>query len=161
MAQPELVYLADAPDLVPALAQAFAAEWPEYYGPGGPGDATANLTESCNRDRLPIAVAAVVDGRAVGTAAMKESSMATHPHLRPWLAAIWVDPAQRGAGIGGALVKRIEHEAIRLGFSQIHCGSEPESKMLLRRGWKIISGGAPTLRDPVAIFRKELDGQFE
>lgn len=161
MTAPDIVYLADAPELIPALAAAFAVEWEPYYGAAGPGDATKILTESCNRDRLPLAVAATVDGEVVGTAALKERSMASHPHLRPWLAAIWVDSGHRSAGIGGALVARIEEEAKRLGFTQIHCGSEPESKMLLRRGWQVIDGGAPTLRDPVAIFRKELAGQFE
>ena len=62
MTVPDIVYLADAPELIPALAAAFAVEWEPYYGAAGPGDATKILTESCNRDRLPLAVAATVDG---------------------------------------------------------------------------------------------------
>ena len=49
----EAVLLADRPDLIPALAAAYRAEWPEWYGRGGLGDAEADLNERARRSGLP------------------------------------------------------------------------------------------------------------
>ena len=41
----EIVRLADRPELLPALARGYQAEWPVWYGPKGRADAMADLTE--------------------------------------------------------------------------------------------------------------------
>ena len=101
-----IVQLADAPDALPTLARWFVAEWAPYYGPGGPGDATADLEGCRNRDALPIALVALDDdGAVVGTAALKAESVGSEQAAGPWLAAFVVgrgaSPARRRHGPGG------------------------------------------------------------
>lgn len=154
---PAIVPLADMPEAIPTLAVFFLAEWEPYYGPDGPGDAEADLTECLNREHLPIAfVARGADGTVIGTAALKEESVSSHPHLGPWLAALVVAPEHRGKGVASALAERIEQTARDLGFARIYTAmSHDELNVLHRPEWRPLDT-APTLRDPVTVFMLEL-----
>ncbi len=87
---------------IAALAEAFRAEWPAWYGPGGPGDADADLHAFANADgALPVGVMAQgPTGQPVGVAALKAKSIPSHAHLTRWASAGWVLPACRGQGVG-------------------------------------------------------------
>lgn len=152
MAKFDIVRLADAPHAVDLLAAWFEAEWAPYYI-DGPGDATADLTESCRATGLPLAfVARDKAGEVIGTAALKPESMASHAHLTPWLAAMLVAPDWRGQGVGTALAEAVVAEARTQGFSEIFCGVDGAATLLPRLGWQSIDQG-PTLRGAVAILR--------
>ena len=106
MAEPvHIALLANYREAIPVIAVWFADEWAPFYGPGGPGDAAADLGASCNRDSLPLALVALDSKvRAVGTASLKaQSPLGTERYPGPWLAAMIVEPSRRGAGIGAAL----------------------------------------------------------
>lgn len=61
----EVYLLADRPDLVDALATAYEAEWPGWYGRPG-NSARTDLAERLRRDGLPLGLVAIEAGRAVG-----------------------------------------------------------------------------------------------
>lgn len=83
--------LADASFAIPVLSRWFVEEWTPWYGPGGNGDATADLQGCCHRDRLPLAVVALDDSdRVLGTAALKNESLGSELGYGPWLAAVLV-----------------------------------------------------------------------
>ncbi|MDH3472283.1 MAG: hypothetical protein OEM59_01215 [Rhodospirillales bacterium] len=165
----ETVLLADRPDLIPTLAGWFARVWAPYYGPGGPGDAAADLRAGCRRDRLPVCLVAVdAGGAALGTAALKETSVAERPDLGPWLAALVVPPEFAGQGVADFLVAVIEDTARRLGRSALYCDAncgetlrseggweEAAAALLAGRGWTRI-GAASSLRGATAIYRRAL-----
>ncbi len=147
--------LADTPDVVPILAEWFVAEWEPYYGPGGPGDATADLTACLNRDDVPLAVVAFApDGTLAGTAALKANSVGDELDQGPWLAALLVRPDCRNRGIGNALIEAIEHEALRLGCSGLACSTDSGETLMQRRGWRRI-GESQSLRGAVPVYRIE------
>jgi GNAT superfamily N-acetyltransferase len=149
-------YLADEPALIPILASWFVEAWAPYYGADGPGDATADLAACNRRDRLPVCLVAFdADRKPIGTVALKESSVASHDHLAPWLAALVVPPAMRDQGVGTFLVAALEQEARRLGFSSLYAGVSPESSILSRRGWREIDR-AGSLRGEIAIVCRSL-----
>lgn len=155
----EVELLADHPEALPSLREWFEREWAPYYGPDGPGDATTDLWESCNREKLPIAMVAIVDDEIAGTAALKAESVSTHKHLRPWLAALLVSPEFRRRGIAECLIAAIENKAQELGFHSIYVGTgegsgTPESS-LRKRGWEFVEKG-PYFVSDVSIFRKAL-----
>ena len=145
--------LADAAEAVPILAEWFVAEWEPYYGPGGPGDAVADLTACLNRDEIPLAVAAFApDGGLTGTAALKATSAGGDLHAGPWLAALLVRPDFHKRGIGTALIEAIRQQARRLGYSELACSTDTGEAMLQRQGWQRI-GETQTLRGIIPVYR--------
>ena len=133
----EIEPLARHPEALKPLAAAFRAEWPDWYGPDGPGDAAADLRADANEDGLPVGLVALAGGRACGIASLRAESIASHRHLSPWATAGWVDPALRGRGIGSRLVAGLEERARALGFRRVHCATSTAETLLLRLGWRL------------------------
>lgn len=151
--------LADHLEAIPILRECFEREWAPYYGPDGPGDANKDLQDSCNRDKLPVALVAISDGEVCGTAALKAESVSTHKHLTPWLAALLVTPGFRRRGVGERLIAAIEKKAKQLGFRCLYVGTgegsgTPESS-LRKRGWEFVEK-KPYFVSEVSIFQKTL-----
>ena len=66
--------LRDCPEALARLAAAFRAEWPDWYGPGGPGDAASDLAAFANPEgALPVGLVALDPaGTPLGTASGDE-----------------------------------------------------------------------------------------
>lgn len=126
------------PEVLPVLATWFEAEWPAWYGPGGPGDALQDLRAFADGRGLPIGVVAFRAGTLCGVAALKATSIASHDHLTPWAAAGLVAPALRQQGIGAVLLAALESEARNLGHAFIHCGTRTAASLLQRSGWSLL-----------------------
>ena len=123
-------------ELVPLLAAWFIAEWPDWYGPGGRGDAVADLTSfAASESTLPVGFIAFEENRPVGVAALKSTSLPTHGHLSPWAAAGLVLPGHRGKGIGGKLLGALVQRAGDLGYPRVYCGTATAASLLRRSGW--------------------------
>lgn len=151
-----IAHLADAPDALPALAQLFVETWEPYYGEDGPGDAGRDLDSCCNKNTIPLALVALdADRRVLGTAALKPESIASHPHLTPWLAALVVSPPERGGPLCAALVNAIEDEARRLGFDKLYTGIDTSSPLARRPEWAALDE-ASSLRGPIKIYVRDL-----
>lgn len=56
-------------------------------------------------DRLPIALTAYWEGSPAGIVSLRGSDLNSRQRVGPWLSALYVDEAQRGRGIGRALVE--------------------------------------------------------
>ena len=147
--------LAAHPEAMPLLAAAFKAEWPAWYGPGGPGNAEHDLADFANGTGLPLGVVAFRAGAVCGVAALKAQSIPSHAHLSPWAAAGWVDPSLRQQGIGAVLLAALEAEAAALGHPFIYCGTSTAASLLERSGWSLLE---TVLHDNQAlgIYRKAL-----
>jgi predicted N-acetyltransferase YhbS len=152
-----IVHLADLPAAAAVLADWFVAEWGPWYGPGGDGDAAADLAARCRRDDLPLALVALDrDGGVLGTAALTAEPVAGETGPGPWLAALLVGTDHRGRGIGTALVAAIEAEARRLGFDAVYTSTDAADRIMARRGWQAV-GTAGSLRGPTTVFCRALD----
>ncbi len=130
--------LARHPEALPVLATWFESEWPDWYGPGGPGNAEEDLLAYANEGDLPMGIAAFQNGLLCGVAALKAVSIPSHLHLSPWAAAGFVIPSLRGQGIGAALLTALESEARALGYSHLYCGTATAASLLLRLRWHLI-----------------------
>jgi len=152
-----IVHLAEVPATAAVLADWFVAEWAPWYGPGGDGDAAADLAARCRRDALPLALVALDPGGGVlGTAALTAEAVADEPGAGPWLAALLVGPGHRGRGVGTALVAAIEAEARRLGFGAVYTSTDAADRIMARRGWLAVDTAA-TLRGPATVFCRRFD----
>ncbi len=141
--------LVAAPGARTGLARLMRAAWPDWYGPGGQGEAGADLLDRSREAGLPWGVAALEGDVAVGTAALAATSHGAEPGEGPWLVGLVVAPARRGRGIGSALVAACEAQARAEGRAErgargrgragerprLLATTEAARALLLRRGW--------------------------
>jgi GNAT superfamily N-acetyltransferase len=135
---PKIGYLADHPEALPVLERLFQAEWPSYYGVGGPGNAHQDLVAYSTRKQLPVGLVAFVDSEPCGVVALKSDSITTHKHLSPWVGGGMVAPQYRRQGIGSHMASAIEAVARDLGFNVIYSGTSTANSLLIREGWQFI-----------------------
>lgn len=149
--------LRDCPEALAPLAAAFRSEWPDWYGPGGPGDAAADLAAFANPEgALPVGLVALdAAGEPLGTAALKAAFTPEFAHLTPWASAGWVRPDLRRHGLGALLVRALEGEARRLGHTHLYCATATAITLLEREGW---TDHAQTVHDGhlIRIFQRAL-----
>ena len=135
-----VIPLRQCPEFCAFFVQKFESEWPEWYGPGGQGDALDDLKAFANPEgKLPVGVVAIDDaGSPIGVAALKEASIASHRHLAPWATAGYVLPSCRRRGVGANLLFALLAEARRLGFHTVYCATASAASLLEREGWNQI-----------------------
>jgi len=148
--------LSDVPESIATLSEMFVQEWGPYYGPGGPGDADADLRACCKRDEIPLALVAMNEqGQVVGTGALKPDSVGAEPGEGPWIAALVVSPASRRRGVGTAIMNALIEKARQLKFPSIYISTDAADCLLKKRGWLPVRK-VPSLRGPISIFRLDL-----
>ena len=143
-------------DALPVLAAWFKSEWPDWYGPGGPGNAEQDLLAYAHHGSLPVGVVAFHRGALCGVAALKAQSIPSHAHLAPWAAAGFVEPSLRGRGIGAALLAALEVEARLLGYAALYCGTSVAGNLLARAKWRFIES-VELAGKQVGVYEKALD----
>lgn len=148
----DIVPLIEAQEALAPLAALYRATWPPYYGPGGPGDALADLREAAREDGMPYAVVARDGENApLGVAALRASSIGDELGLGPWLAGIAVAPDMRGRGIATALIAAIEEAARAQGFAALYTSTRILGGGLERRGWRLVGETGRALDAPGAV----------
>jgi N-acetylglutamate synthase-like GNAT family acetyltransferase len=91
----------------------------------------------------------------LGTAALRAEDMATRRDLTPWMASVYVTPAARERGIGTRLVKRIEAEALRLGFHNLYLFTFDKAPYYAKRGWQVLNHTSYR-EEPVVVMCRSL-----
>lgn len=124
--------LADHADAIPTIAEWYIDEWEPYYGPGGPGDAEADLASRCSRDAIPAGLVAMDGKQVVGVVAL---ALDTATNLSPSIVGLLVRRDRRGQGIAIALIDAAENLAKRLGYGCLYLSTTVLGGLLLRRGW--------------------------
>ena len=131
--------LASHPETLPILKLWFETEWSAWYGPGGSGDAEADLITYSNRNSVPFGMVAYRSDEPCGFAVLKSEAISGHAHLSPWAGAAFVVPHLRNRGIGTQLLSALEFEAKNLGYAHVYCGTTQAGNLLSRSGWREMS----------------------
>lgn len=146
--------LGAVPWVIPTVAQWFEEEWAPYYGPGGPGEARADLTSWCTREALPVALMALDPaGEPLGIVALKEEGLGSHLGLGPWLSALYVAKSQRRLGVGSILIKSAARYAESLGVRELYAASDAVAPFFTRAGWMPLDTRLPSLRGEMPVYR--------
>ena len=146
----KIINLADAPEHIPTIAAWHQAQW-GYLNPGGTLESRIERMQRFLKGAAIPAMYICVDGKhLVGTAALVESDMDSHPELSPWLASVYVNPAYRKRGVGAALVKHVVKQASANGYSLLYLFTPDQAKFYRELGWEFIAqesyrGGEATL----------------
>jgi predicted N-acetyltransferase YhbS len=121
----QILHLYQQPQHTEAVARLIYEEfWRGVEGGYSEADLLAHLRTANDPDRIPLCLIAVEDGRLLGTINLIENDDAKRSHLRPWLAAMVVSPAERGRGVGSALVRALLAQARRLGLPRLYFGTD-------------------------------------
>jgi hypothetical protein len=83
-------YLIEHPEYVAQLAQWLFEQWGSILGEKTPEARIKKLNAHMNRDRLPIAWVAHVNGQLLGTATLRVHDLEGREDLTPWLGGVFV-----------------------------------------------------------------------
>jgi predicted N-acetyltransferase YhbS len=134
----QIELLADRPEFIPTLAEWHFREWAYLRS----GDSVANrirlLHERSGRRELPVTFVALSGAELLGSAMLMHHEMDTRPQYTPWLAGVFVAPAQRQRGIGRALTQHVITEAAARGFATLYLFTPSAEAFFSHLGWSII-----------------------
>jgi predicted N-acetyltransferase YhbS len=134
----QIEFLADRPEFIPTLAEWHFREWAYFR----PGDSVANrvrlLHERSGRRELPITFVASSGAELLGSAMLIHHEMDTRPQYTPWLAGVFVAPAQRQRGVGRALTQHVISEAAARGFPTLYLFTPSAESFFSHLGWSIV-----------------------
>jgi predicted N-acetyltransferase YhbS len=100
------------------------------------------LRTHLGEDGFPSTVVAVAGDEAIGSVSLHESEAEDRPHYRPYLAALFVRPDNRGEGVGAALVRAVEANARRLGHAVVYLNAaDPVVGLYEALGWQVVERG--------------------
>ncbi len=151
-------YLASCPDTIPTWTDCYWHEWENIYRSTDRTreDIRNSIAERINTDRLPLAVVAFVGDTAVATGCLKVNDFAERMDLEPWVAGIYVVPEFRRQGIASAMMERLEHEAVRLGYETCFLWTASAEELYSKLGWKVLDR-ANYCDSPITIMSKSAD----
>src|SRR6516225_7618064 len=101
-------YLANRPEAIPCIAAWWHSAWGSVCPEQTVDDLSAQIRNLVSRDRVPVQVVALADGKVAGAAVLKMHEMFDlYPARRFWLGNVFVASEFRGRGIASALAMQI------------------------------------------------------
>ena len=85
-----------------------------------------------------VVLIAKADGEPTGTCLLVESEIEPNHDVSPWLAGLFVVPEHRRKGAGAVLVRAIEDQARRRGFSRLYLYTAEAVRFYARLGWTVL-----------------------
>jgi len=143
--------LRDRPDFQPILADRV---WRAWWEPRGTPLAVVarGVAENLGAGPIPSAFVAHDGDRFLGTASAIAADMAERPQYSPWVAAVWVEPEARGAGLGAMLVRHAAARIFRAGWRRAYLAAAPHRRSFYEGlGWTVLEGAIGDERMTVFI----------
>ncbi|MET7833730.1 GNAT family N-acetyltransferase [Micromonospora sediminicola] len=131
--------LADRPDLLPSVARLRWQEWGAEPGRQALQWWIDTTRSEAGREALPIAFVAVnSNGKAIGAVSLAPADLPERSSLTPWVVGTIVQADHRGAGVGGALLKRLHQWTAAAGFPRLWVATGGEAIDFYRHcGWRV------------------------
>jgi len=132
----EIVYLCDHPQHAETAAKWIFDEFIDGIKDRTYGQVVESWKIS-NKDKLPVRLVAVKDGRCLGAIAIVENDLRCRDYT-PWLASLYVDAAHRNKGIGRGLIERVKEIAREMGYKEIYLRTEHAGGYYRKLGWQYV-----------------------
>jgi N-acetylglutamate synthase-like GNAT family acetyltransferase len=130
--------LREHPDAIPGIARWRFDQWGHEI-PGSSLDTfTQSLIKGLEDDGLPQTWIVLSAGRVVGVASLAEHDMHTRQDLSPWLVGVYVNQADRGHGVGSALVSYVMERAAKMGIETLWLFTPDQEHFYQRLGWQSV-----------------------
>jgi predicted N-acetyltransferase YhbS len=108
--------------------------------------------KTCHKNELPVRLIAKADGRCVGTVAIVQNDL-KYSDYSPWLAALYVDEAERKNKIGEKLVEHVKAVVKELGYSEVYLRTEHAGNYYRRLGWQFVESSVDEFNLKPDIFK--------
>lgn len=132
----EIIDLRKAPQHIPTIARWHFDEW-GYLNPGKTLEYRIERMQRYIADNPIPSMLIAIDGDAVlGTAALVEADMDSHPELTPWLASVYIREDQRGLGLGKKLVQALMDFAGQQHLERLYLFTPDQAGFYAKLGWK-------------------------
>lgn len=153
-ADAHIEYLADCPAVLETLAAWHHGEWAAM----NPGDTLdkrcARLRAHLQKRAIPTTFVALTGQAPLGSASLVDCDLHSHSSVGPWLASVFVAPAQRHRGLGRQLVRRVVQEAADLGVPRLYLFTPDREQFYAHMGW-VVHERTHYLDRPVVIMAIE------
>jgi GNAT superfamily N-acetyltransferase len=149
--------LADHPAQVMRLGHWMHEEWPMLGR--SVADRAALFMMCMNRDQVPMTFVAMAGGAPAGTVSLLDRSVASHEHLHPWVASLYVGRPWRHGGLATRLVETATAAARRLGVATVYIGVTARARPHYeQQGWRFLGEGqvADDPADRVDVLHRAL-----
>jgi N-acetylglutamate synthase-like GNAT family acetyltransferase len=113
-------------------------------GPLDRAIAVARFRDSIERGAGPTVFVAIHEGQIVGTASLTSSDMPSMPQYSPWLAAVHIAAGATGQGVCESLIRRVEQEALVLGFPWLYFRATGNEEGYEKLGWFCVDWSVET-----------------
>lgn len=124
MTQHRIADLHDTPEHLPEVARWIHDEFWLDKHEFSVDSLAVELAKSSSCDAIPLSLLAFADDKPIGTINLIENDDEKRTHLRPWLAALYVQPNARHHGVGSALVYELARRAAALGIGELYLGTD-------------------------------------
>lgn len=131
-----VVRVATHPHLVAPLADAFAAEWPQWCASVG-RERLERCFACAAPGRLPQAFAVLDGDRVAGTVSLQPWFDDEPMEETPWIRGLLVLPAWRGGRAYRLLAEAAEGAARALGYPNVYAATTSIEPLIRRRGWEV------------------------
>ncbi len=133
----EIIDLRQAPQHIPTIARWHFDEW-GYLNPGKTLEYRIERMQRYIADNpIPSMLIAVEGDAVLGTAALVEADMDSHPELTPWLASVYIREDQRGLGLGKKLVQALMDFAGQQQLERLYLFTPDQAGFYAKLGWKM------------------------
>lgn len=146
---PQVVFLADHPEHAEQVTEWL---WQAFGNGAGRGFYAAIVENSLRRQGLPVTFIALEAGRPVATVGLWRSDLLSRQDLTPWLAALYVDEAHRGKGLGRRLLEYVAGFSRRAGFERLYLYTA-FTGYYERFGWEYMGEGMEYPEQRVFLYR--------
>ena len=148
-----IVDLRDHPEFQAVVADRIWRAW--WQATGTSLEVIArHVTDNLGPAPIPSGFVAQDGARFLGTASAIAADMAERPQYTPWVAAVWVEPEARSAGLGAALVRHAAEAIFRAGWRRAYLSAAPHRRSFYDGlGWTMLE--EPVGPDSLTVFIRD------
>lgn len=154
----EIKFLTECKEQIPDLAILWYEQISKHWAPNASIErAKENLLKHANQNQMPLTLVALLNGKAVGMASLREND-GIRPDLTPWLGSLVVDPSYRQQKIGEQLINAIKQQALNFGYRKLYLLAFDSTipNWYAKLGWEQI-GDDQLFGHTVAVMDTELE----
>lgn len=119
--------------------------------------AVARFRDSIERGAGATVFVAVHEGHIVGTASLASRGMQSMPQYAPWLTGVRVAEGFTGMGVCEGLIRRVEQEALVLGFPWLYFKARGNEEGYEKLGWFCVDWSAASEGEqPSLVMARDL-----
>ncbi len=149
-------YLADHTYVLPELA-ALHCEFFGHFNPAmTPESRAQELGRRIGKSSIPLTLVVLDRETPIGSASLVEHDLDSRPDLSPWVASVVVRSDYQRQGVGTALMRRIEDEAVKLGIKTLYLFTPDMEVFYATLDWVVVGRELFKGRFEVTLMEKAL-----